>query len=267
MLILALIALIEVINIISFVLARRQERNRGAELIYLREDPRSDTVNYLIAGLLNQASEVFRDYAKDFEGSVIYVDFKQTGYDPELMAQEICRDASWRHGEIRIWAISVGNQAALWTDYMAADIKMVAINPCTVPRCLQRKYQGYSGLAKILQGICEYLLGWISAMPCIPTAGHDSSIFDKKQKYSLMLLIDQLVTITNGSRLGGWLGSEFVILSKRDQFLDNKVIRELFTRKSTKFLEIDADHAGLKNYQKEYQKAFRQTGWTRDESC
>jgi len=251
---------------LTFVLMRQNESNRGAELIYLKEDVHSDVTNYVIAGLLNQADVTFYNFVKEMEGSVICVNYRRTGWDPRVMATEICRDATARRGEIRIWAFSVGDQAARFVAWMAADVKTVAINPCIKVACLKEDLRNFGGLARALRGFCEYGLGWLSLMPIISMAGTDTNAPNRNWKYSPILMMDQLVAITNGLRLLGQHESEYVILSEHDQFLDNEAVEKMFSRGETKFITIEADHAGTVHYAEEYRKAFRQIGWMRSDS-
>lgn len=269
MVILGVLIALWLVNVASFVMiVRVKEAKRAGTLICLREDAHSEVVNYLIAGLLNQPDVAFYDFLEDFEGSVVAVNFLRTGWEPQLMAELIQEDSRSRQaGEIRIWSLSVGDQAARFVESMMLGVKTVAVNPCTTPQCLQERFQGYGQLAKILQGICEYGLGWLSLLPVIPMSGVDSAAPTRNWKYSPMLLVDQLVAITCGGQPLGTYQADFVVLSEDDQFLDNGAVRDLFTvasrvyhKTAPAFCEIKADHCGTVVYAEAYREAFRESG-------
>lgn len=264
-LILCIIILAEVLNVLTFALLRRNKDNLGAELIYLKEDVHSEITNYVIAGLLNQADVTFHDFINEMDGSVVCVNYKRTGWRPEVMANEIYRDAHYRRGKIRVWAISVGDQTARHLDSLLPCAETVAINPCVEAECLKNDLQKLHGVAKALRGFCEYGLGWLSLAPIVSMAGTDANAPNRNWKYSPILLMDQLVAITGGLQgLGSRpFESEHVILSEHDQFLNNSVIIPLYDHGKTNFITIEADHAGVVNYRKAYREAFQQTGWMR----
>lgn len=264
MLVLSLLILVEVLNVLSFVLLGRQDDQCGAELICLKKDPQSDVVNYLIAGLLNQADVTFYNFVDEMEGSVVCVNFRRNGWNPEAMAEMICCDKMERHCRmVRVWAISVGDQAARFVDWTAAPVETIAINPCTKEFCLKDDLRNLGWAAKALRGFCEYVLGWLSLVPIISMSGTETDAPGKNWKYSPMLVADQFVAITEGSHILGQHESEYVILSNRDQFLDNARVKTVFERCGAKFIEIDAGHADVVNCEDAYRQAFQQTGWMR----
>ena len=271
MAILLIFLLLEVLNVTTFNRMRAHDQYRSATLTVLKEDPRSNVVNYLIGGMLNQSETTFHAYQNDFEGTVIAVNFKRTGWDPQLMAEVILRDIDWRHSEVRIWAVSVGDQVARWVEKSLTPgaAKTVAINPCTTPQCLQKQYHGYEWLARLIRdGVCEHFLGWASLLPIIPMAGTDTRAPNRHWKYSPMLLADQLVAITNGRQPGAIANGEqpdesfwadFIVLSSRDQFLDSAAVKEVYERvPEERIIVIDADHAGTAVYETQYHEAIRE---------
>jgi len=266
MLILCLLVLMEFVNVATFVLLGRQDDRCDAELICLKEDPQSDVVNYLIAGLLNQADVAFYGFIDEMEGSVVCVNFKRNGWNPEAMADKICRDRAERHCQIvRVWSVSVGDQAARFVDWMAIPVETIAINPCTKELCLKDQLRNLGWAAKALRGLCEYGLGWLSLMPIISMSVGETDAPGRSWRYSPMLVADQLVAIMEGSHILGQHESEYVILSRHDQFLDNARVKTVFERCGAEFIEVDADHADMVRCAEEYRQAFRQTGWLRDD--
>lgn len=271
-----ILLLLELLNIVTFSWMRAQDASKCADLVVLKEDPCSNVVNYVIAGLLNQADTVFHAYKDDFEGTVIAVNFRSTGWEPRRAAESIRIDIALRcldrglnnsagtssnRPEVRIWAVSVGGQVANWVDTLASagTVKVVLINPCTSPICLKPNFQGYETLA---QGLCtilgEHLLGWVSLLPIIPMSGVDATAPGRNWEYSPILLADQLVAITAGRQPVSAPRADVVILSERDQFLDNQMIRKLYMLTPDNYIiTIDADHAGTAVYADQYRVAFR----------
>ncbi len=267
-----ILLLLELLNIVTFNWMRAQDTSKGADLVVLKEDPRSDVVNYVIAGLLNQADTVFHAYKDDFEGTVIAVNFRRTGWEPRRMAESILTDIAWRRLEVstegsnaypkvRIWAISVGGQVAHWVDTLApaGTVKVVAVNPCTMRVCLKSAFWGYDTLAQGLRTILgDHLLGWVSLLPIIPMSGVDTTAPGRTWKYSPILLADQLVAIMMGGQPFGTLKADVVITSEHDQFLDNQMVRTAYMLTPDDcIINIDADHAGTAVYADQYRAAFR----------
>lgn len=249
-------------NTVSFALMRTNPEGYKAKLIPVSEDVQSKVVNYLLAGTLNQAEAVFEQYLPEFEGSVVYVNCQMHGWDPKIVAEQIAADIDERQAEARIWAISVSSQVAHLVDAQASGVKIVAINPCTTEDCLAPQFRGYNWLAWTLRGL-GYGLGWLSALPMIPLAGVDTNTEAGKSGSSLILLLDQLVAITNGIDMPRPYAAETVIVSRHDQLLDTAAEKALYAESAQQILEIEADHAGTMVYAEAYRAAFRASGLTK----
>lgn len=257
-----LLVAILVLNTLSFALYRVYFMCRGCvDLVTTYEDSSSNVVNYVLAGTLNQSEAVFEQFLPEFEGSVVYVNFMAFGWDPEVAAAQIAEDIVERQAEARIWAISVSSQVAHLVDGKADGVKIVAINPCTTADCLAEQFRGLNWLAHLLRGIGS-CLGWVSALPLIPAAGADTGTDAGQQKYSIMLLLDQLVATTGGINQAGPYVAELVIISSHDQLLDIDMERAIYADSARQICEIEADHAGTTVYADAYREAFRTSGLT-----
>lgn len=267
MVILKILFAVWLVNVTTFCMFRARNSNYGATIIPLKEDPHSNIVNYVIAGMLNQADTAFYAFMNDLEGNVVAVNFLASGWRPAAMNTAIRSDIEARTNrteisEVRIWAISVGDQVAR---YLAVAppfqirTRTVAINPCTTQQCLKPDLQNMGMVAKVLRGVCEYGLGWVSLVPCLNMSGTDTKAPNRGWKYTPMLLADQLVAITNGVPLTfTQYRADFVVLSTQDQFLDNTAIREVFAAvPEEQILTIETDHSGTAVYEAQYREAIR----------
>ncbi len=192
-------------------------------VVFKREwnNPASNTMNYLLAGLGSQPKPAFQAFYRDFfaRENLTYCQFDSRGFDALESASRIVDDVRRnKFQNVRIYAISVGERVAEMVEMMMfydmdAKIEIIAINPCPGKEHLRLKARVWLVPAMILVNLVSFLLGWLSVLPVIWVG--------KDQKISVRVLADQLFAMCQSwehdvERVSG------VVLSSKDRLLDNR---------------------------------------------
>lgn len=248
--IIGILIAIAIANCISFILMRfiwQSAERLGAELVQHVGDPDSKTMDYFIAGNLNQPEAAFEFMRDETGDNYTYANYCPMGWDVFTTATEIAEDILEHKYQARIFTISVGDHVARYLENLGnLDIKVYAINPCPNGRTLRRPLAILLTIAAPLFSLVCHGLGWISIIPLIPTVGG---------KYSLMLLADQYTTIAYDLPSLQTKKTAGVILSKNDELLNNDAIRPMFG--DDKIVTIDSSHGNTVGAGLEYLRGMR----------
>lgn len=185
---------------------------------------------FCIAGLLNQPNTAFRHIVIPGYDKV-YVSFSQFGWNPRWMGWAL--EKLKKDDDIML-GISIGAQAA-WN---AGASRTILINPCSTPKILQKRYYWLTKILSPLAWILSYALGWISFIPFIPA---------QDGRYSIALLVDQLFWMSHGRCLENLHTRAGIIISDKDEFLENKNIIKYYAEKAphASIVSIDTMHARI----------------------
>lgn len=222
------------VNLFSALVARITGTTNESLIIRTENDmdntSKGDKFAFCIAGFLNQPETAFR-YISIPGYKKAYVNFSQYGWNPKWMGRAL--EKLKKDDDIMI-GISIGAQAAWNAD---AD-RTILINPCSTPRALQKKYYWLIMALSPLAQIISYVLGWISLIPFIPA---------QDRKYSIALLVDQLFWMGHGRCLKDLPAETGIIISDKDEFLENKNVIKYYDEKvpHASIISIDTMHARL----------------------
>ncbi len=224
-----------IMNCMSFVLMRvrwRETSKLSGEFVQQIGNHASKTMDYFIAGNLNQPEAAFEFMRSEFGENFTYVNYSTHGWSAFDTVEKIATDIIEHSYQARIFTISVGDHVARYLEhYGTRDIKIYAINPCSNHTTLRRPLSLLLVMGAPLLGLLCCGLGWLSIIPVIPTVGGE---------YSLMLLADQYMTIAYDLPPRAAAKTVGVICSKNDELLRNEIIRQFFG--SAKIVEIDTTH-------------------------
>lgn len=212
-----LILIVLIVNIVTAGVARIvfSRRLKVTREFLLFDMNKARPVVLLVAGMMNQATKAF-SFSR-FEGyDICYLNFSMFGFNPRLAGRQI-REL-YKEGDV-VLGISIGAKAAVYS----GETEQILINPCVFPETLQLKLRLPIKIFAPLIEFVSYGLGWLAILPVIPA---DSG------RYSLALLADQLFAIGYGEpnrQLVEEGNIKGVVLSIRDEFLDNDVIEKTFS--------------------------------------
>lgn len=176
-----------------------------------KEDIKENTA-ILVAGMFNQAGTAYSllDLPDTYEYAT--ANFSNLGFNASfagLWLRIIAKDKP-------IFGISIGAKVAAYSGTRQA----VLINPCVYPNTLKSSlYWPIKIFSPILE-IISVALGLLAFLPIIPTsiAGN----------YSITLLADQLFWIGYGNPKVSENAKYGIVLSNKDEFLDNtKIIKKI----------------------------------------
>ena len=203
-------------------------------------DDGTNTNYFLIPGFLNQSvrSFAFLDKLLEHNCDIYYMDYDNHGYDPEHYAErlfdkveEVTKEQKKSGINIENIAISISMGDQILDPVSEVFDQIIAINPCTYNIFLSSKYRALITIASPFLLITEFLLGWLSFMPMIQA---DYNYF------SVALIADQL------SAMKAWSPPDSqrlrnrpkkILLSKYDQFLDNKAIERYYNKAKIKYID------------------------------
>lgn len=249
---LILIALLLVANSMMYLLVRYYG-NKGANLVKLREtySPQRQPINYLIAGNLAQPGQTAAFLLDELEGDIILCDYRQLGWDPHKMFQDIREDILYENGadasNVRIIAISCGDMVARYLESLHFGcLEVISINPAADQQSLRTPILWGLRLAAPLIKLAAVLLGCLSFIPVIPASG---------SRYSLALLADQWWQLALGEVPHCVRNTTGIILSNHDVFLDNAEVREYFEGVPT--VTVEAGHADTIGSADKFLTAYR----------
>ncbi len=240
-----------IMNCMSFVLMRIRWRETGklsGEFVQQIGNSDSKTMDYFIAGNLNQPEAAFKFMRSEFGENFTYVDYNTHGWSVFDTVEKIAEDIIYHGYQARIFTISVGDHVARYLEhYGTRDIEVYAINPCPNHTTLRRLLSLLLVIGAPLLSLLCYGLGWLSIIPVIPTVGG---------KYSLMLLGDQYMAIAYDLPPRAATKTIGVICSKNDELLRNEVIRQVFDHAN--IIEIDTTHGDTVGAGLEYLRGMQE---------
>ena len=215
------------------------------EIIHIREED-SKEFSIVIAGNLNQASNVAKQVISSLKGNVVAFDFPSNGYHPHKFVKAVKEYIATlpEDAKISIYSVSLGTQPG---QTIASDLGLVlyAINPCINSLFLQPDWRGWC-YAMCIASPLIYAAGWISHIPFI---GYFSKAPDHRN-YSLIMLFDQFLSITFRHTTKPQEDKIVVRISERDQILNNSKVKKYYS--AYPIVSIDTDHGNTVGYQKEY---------------
>lgn len=205
-------------------------------------------MNYLIAGTGNQSESAFGFLLDELEGGITFVHYRNTGYNPKYVAQDIIRDAKANDYQVRLWTISVGDQVARYVEAseQIENLAAVGINPCSSSEIAKPSLR--HGLQLILPpvGTLVTLTGWLGTVEFIPLPGN---------LYSLDLLFDQACNVAYGKPPHVVDHTQAIVISEQDQCLSETEIENYFPETFTVY--IDTTHGDTAGAASEYLKAVQ----------
>lgn len=237
------------LNVVTFTLARIWWGIRGELAANLEKhigDPEDDTMTYLIAGNLNQASTAFRFMEPKFGANYTFVQFTTKGWSVKATAKKIASDIRKHDYRARVFTISLGDQVARYLERdLGRPVAVYAINPCLDRDVVRPPLNTVLKFATPVAEVVCHGFGWLSYLPIIPSFGN---------KYSMMLLIDQYWAIAHEwppLRTTQTLG---VICSTNDTLLVNSVIESNYL--DAEITYVEAGHSDIVNAAEAYYDAI-----------
>ncbi len=207
------------VNTLSFAVMR-QVCKPQTKLQVLRKAGSTEPTNYLLAGMMNQPEGAYEFLINELEGGIVLVKYDQWGFDPEEMMRSILLHA-WNNYRNVVYTLSVSDHVGRRLErFLSEHDQIVAINPCPAREILNSNTLSLvTTVEPLLRAGC-YLLGWLSVVPVVPTAGGP---------YSLMLIADQLSVMVHDENAGRETGRTVaVVQSSQDQFLASTTMDEFF---------------------------------------
>lgn len=205
----------------------------GANLVVVKPAGESNTMNYYVAGCVNQPEAAFEFMVNDLDGGVTYVNYHATrGCNMKTIADQVIADAKERkYTKVRVIGISVGDYVGRWAEQELDNVETIAINPEPSAILLQPWAKTASFWGGHAANVVSYGLGWISLIPFYPTVGG---------RFSLAFIAEQFCEIGSVNdaphAVEHTLG---VINSTDDQFLDNEEIEGYFYEVPVEYAESD----------------------------
>lgn len=263
--ILIVLIVLALINCLSFVTVRIALYLRDGFEAKLEREMKGlevDTMTYLIAGNLNQAQTAFQFLTPELHGDVTYVQFQMMGWNANDAAKQIVRDVKARSlSHVYVYTISLGDHVGRYLEmYLgdSCDLEIIAINPCTDVSFVRQPLRTVLQVgAPIFETLCHGL-GWLSAIPFIPTWGDN---------YSLILLADQYWSIAYDRPIESAEHTIGVICSQpsdddNDGLLENAAIRDYFRDDTNNteicIITIKTGHSTMADHGDEYLAGVRQ---------
>lgn len=202
-------------------------RTNASRLRIARSAKSGETMNYFVAGMLNQPEPAFRFITDQVQGGITFADFRNTGWNAQATADAIIDDIQrHRYTKVRVFTISVGDQVARYLDSCYGDssepqLEVIAINPCPSAWVLNDKAMLAASIGAPTAIFGCFLIGWLSIvpMPFLSTPGGN---------YSLYLLACQGTHIADYPATGSVSQTLGIAISEDDEFLDRDELLDYF---------------------------------------
>lgn len=263
MIILAIVVILMIVNSLTFIMYYKEHERelRQLELRVIKSARAGEVMNYFLPGMMDQPDVNYaflvekkngrhESIIPELNGGMTMVYFRHTGWDALPAAIAIQQDiAQCGYKRVRIFSLSVGDHVTRELEWYLGSVELenIAINPCSSEPVLNALCQWLVMYVVPIVRLLDYALGWLSIAPVI-SPGH--------KKYSLWLITDQ-ATQLGCWREKFWIDSTLgVILSSRDEFLDNGAIKQHFGE-DVPYVMIDAKHADTRGHAEEYRKAVQ----------
>lgn len=219
---------LSVINSLTCIMVRVWQ---GGRLVTSpKHNARAGPRVWLIAGLQSQPKTAYQRI--DFPGyDRMNLRFSNLGFNPYRAGTQLCDLVSERDV---VCGVSLGSKVIECAKLEAFKMAIL-INPFTA-QCLTKGLlpfvtQYISPILKLL----SYALGWVAILPIVPVS--------LGERMSLALLIDQLFWVGRCNPKHGFNQKYKVIVSARDEFLDNAIVRRSYDGAAV--TEIDTLHGRI----------------------
>ena len=201
----------------------------------------------LIAGLMNQPYQAFKELKSVNVERVIYAEYSCLGWNSKTSAKQldaIKYDPSTR---VNVYAISVGDKVAR---HMLTCTHIYSIDPCPHPYVLREEISGDLAIIAVVFEILSFFLGWLAVLPVISCG---------ESRFSLALIADQLweISIVRSTPPNN-RGITSIVSSNRDEFIDRLKLWRFYKHKTMPEIITSSKHARTMDlaWSKEYDEAI-----------
>gem|GEM_PF-4266327 len=226
------ILVILLLNIIScFIFRRFIHRGRMEILNFCPQGARPKSCCLFLAGMMNQPGAAFSRLRTATADQMVYAEFSIFGWNAKESIKQLNEYNGFiEHVPLTVFSISVGDKVARG---ITECKRIYALNPCPSPEVLNFRFRILSPVLAIVLELMTFLLGWIAVLPIIPA---------DDTNYSLALLADQLFEIGIRRSKRRNIHRSCIVLSSRDEFLDNEKVKAYFWINNRRIIEIDTHH-------------------------